>query len=592
MGEHSEKTGRNDPCPCGSGRKFKRCCGSVATSEPQSAELARLLRTGRDHLAARRYEEAVGALLRAAQLAPDRAALFADLGKACLFTQRLPEAVQCLRRSIALQPGEWATHQDLGHALHRSGDLAGALTAHRRALEFAPVGRRTEVHGRVGDLLLALGRPEEAAAAYEGAREASPGTTAGRLAGAKATLLLRPRGAEEQLRDLLARDPSSAEAHLVLGLVLSEAGRFDEAGASFERSLALAPGQATAHHGLVATRRMTEADRPVVSRILARLEGTDLAGPQRMTLHFAAGKALDDLGEYSAAMQQFDAANALRGQLSAFDPRDFERRVDGILARFTRDFFTRHARLLEAPGEADETPVLVLGMPRSGTTLIERILSSHPSVAGGGELGFWNDHAPALIAAPLEELLAKAPPLRDAYRRLLSSVGPDAARVTDKMPFNFLWAGLVHALFPRARIVHCRRSPLDTCLSIYQTHFAQHWGFASDRSHLVAYYRQYLRLMDHWRAVLPVDRFIDVDYEEATGQPESTARRLIAFCGLPWDPSCLLPERNTDAVRTASKWQARQPIYKSSVERWRHYEPWLGALRELGAPLPSPPPPG
>jgi hypothetical protein len=156
--------------------------------------------------------------------------------------------------------------------------------------------------------------------------------------------------------------------------------------------------------------------------------------------------------------------------------------------------------------------------------------------------------------------------------------------VTDKMPFNFLWVGLVHALLPKARIVHCRRNPVDTCLSIYSTYFAEHWGFASDRGDLAAYYRQYVRLTDHWRTVLPADRMIDVDYELAIAAPEETARRLIAFCGLEWDPACLRPERNTDAVQTASRWQARQPIYRTSVERWRNYEPWLG---ELGTLLPA-----
>jgi hypothetical protein len=152
------------------------------------------------------------------------------------------------------------------------------------------------------------------------------------------------------------------------------------------------------------------------------------------------------------------------------------------------------------------------------------------------------------------------------------------------MPFNYLWIGVVHRLFPGARIVHCRRNPLDTCLSIYTTNFNRHLPYASDRRDLAWYYREYLRLMEHWRAVLPSDRFLDVDYEEATAAPEATARRLIAFCGLEWDAACAQPERNPDAVKTASSWQARQPVYRRSVERWRNYEPWIG---ELGGLLPT-----
>jgi hypothetical protein len=296
-----------------------------------------------------------------------------------------------------------------------------------------------------------------------------------------------------------------------------------------------------------------------------------------MMLHFAAGKVLDDLRDYGAAMEHFDAANGIRRRIAPFDASEFARGVDGLVARFTRDFFAKNAAL----GSDDETPILVLGMPRSGTTLIERILSSHPQVGGGGERSFWNENAPAWVSAPTSKLAAGAEGLRASYLGLLRGVAREALRVTDKMPFNFLWVGLVHVLLPKARVVHCRRNPVDTCLSMYSTYFAQHWGFASDRRDLAAYYRQYVRLTDHLRTVLPADRMIDVDYEQATASPEETARRLIAFCGLDWNQACLSPERNADAVRTASRWQARQPIYRTSVERWRNYEPWLGELREL-----------
>jgi hypothetical protein len=149
------------------------------------------------------------------------------------------------------------------------------------------------------------------------------------------------------------------------------------------------------------------------------------------------------------------------------------------------------------------------------------------------------------------------------------------------MPFNFFWVGLVHMLFPNARIVHARRSPVDTCFSIYATAFTATWGFASSPEDLAWYHRRYVRLVEHWRTVIPSDRLLDVDYEDLVAEPEETARQLIAFTGLEWDAACLRPEDNRDAVRTASSWQARQPIYQSSVGRWRHYEPWIGELRAL-----------
>jgi tetratricopeptide (TPR) repeat protein len=541
------------------------------------ASIEPVLRLAHGLLKGGRYADAIPALLQAAELLPDNPVVFDDLGRAYLLTRRLPEAVAALRRSIALRPAFARTHSSLGLALAQSGDYEGALAAYGRAIQLEP--RLAEAHGRAADILLRKGRRDEAVAAYERAFEVAPETTFGRLCGAKAMVTQDRAGeAEARLRQLLARDPSSSEAHLVLAHLFTETGRFDEAAASFERSIELAPWQATAHHGLVSSRRMTEADRPLVARIEARLAAADVAERQRMTLHFAAGKALDDLHDYAGAVAHFDAANELRRRLSPpFDRAYLVQRVDRILARFTRELFAEH----EAMGQGDETPVLVLGMPRSGTTLVERIVSSHPRVGGGGELPFWNEHGSAWADVEMGKLAGAADGLRNDYLRVLRRIAPAALRVTDKMPFNFLWIGLVHLLFPNARIVHCRRNPIDTCLSIYATQFIQSWGYASERGDLAFYYRQYLRLMEHWRAVLPPDRLLDVDYEDTTAAPEETARRLIAFTGLDWDPACLLPERNPGAVKTASTWQARQPIYRSSVERWRHYEPWLGELRGL-----------
>jgi len=556
------------------------------SSSAPSGALANALRIARGHLEARRYADAIAPLKQAALLAPNDAAMLHELGVACLFAQRLPEAVGWLRRSIELEPTVARVHFELGLALAQAGNENGALAALRTAT--ALDAKLAEAYGQAADILRRKNRVEDAASSYEQAFHASPASAYGLLCKGKA-LAARGRASEAELclKEVIVRasaDGSDAcwriEAELVLGHLLIEAGRFEEAGAAFERSIDLAPWQATAHLGLVTSKKITRDDQPIVDRIVKRLEDDDLAERQRMMLHFAAGKALDDLCEYGAAIEHFDAANRTRQKIAPFDRSEFARGVDALVARFTRDFFAENAAL----GSGDETPILVLGMPRSGTTLIERIISSHPYVGGGGERSFWNENAPGWVSASTVKLAARAERLRGSYLRLLRGIAPDALRVTDKMPFNFLWVGLVHALLPKARIVHCRRNPVDTCLSIYSTYFAEHWGFASDRGDLAAYYRQYVRLTDHWRTVLPADRMIDVDYELAIAAPEETARRLIAFCGLEWDPACLRPERNTDAVQTASRWQARQPIYRTSVERWRNYEPWLG---ELGTLLPA-----
>jgi hypothetical protein len=219
-------------------------------------------------------------------------------------------------------------------------------------------------------------------------------------------------------------------------------------------------------------------------------------------------------------------------------------------------------------------------MPRSGTTLVEQIVSMHPEVGAGGELNFWNQRGPAWSGSAADEdaFLAKA---AADYLGVLRAIAPTAARVTDKMPFNFLWAGLIHVAFPRAIIIHCRRAAVDTALSIHQTHFHPSMPFPTGGSELVAYFHSYQRLINHWRSVLPADRFIDVDYEDLTRAPEPVIRRIIAACGVAWHDACLRPESNPRAVKTPSKWQTRQPIYGTSVARWRRYQPWLGSLRAL-----------
>jgi LPS sulfotransferase NodH len=287
-------------------------------------------------------------------------------------------------------------------------------------------------------------------------------------------------------------------------------------------------------------------------------------------------------------MQHFDAAEAVRRSSVPFDSAAFTIEIDRLIARCTPKLIARAPQV----GSRDATPVLILGMPRSGTTLVEQIVSMHPEVGAGGELNFWNERGAAWhrsIAAENEtpvvptenqatEFLAKA---AADYLGVLRAIAPKAARVTDKMPFNFIWAGLIHLAFPRAIIIHCRRAAVDTALSIHQTHFHPGLAFPTGGAELVAYFRSYQRITDHWRSVLPPDRFLEVDYEDLTRAPEPVIRRIIAACGLTWHDACLRPESNPRAVKTPSKWQTRQPIYRTSVARWRRYEPWLGPLRAL-----------
>jgi hypothetical protein len=304
----------------------------------------------------------------------------------------------------------------------------------------------------------------------------------------------------------------------------------------------------------------------------ANLDRLDLLPDHRMALDFALGKVHDDLGEYAEAMRYFEAANRIDYVSRKLDRAAQSRRIDRLIADSPPGFLGRRPDF-ETP---DETPVLIVGMPRSGTTLVEQILSSHPAVAAGGELTYWSDVSRSLLDK--NERVEVARRLATDYLALLGRISPDATRVTDKLPFNYEQLGLVRQVLPRAFVLHCRRHPVDTCWSIFTTYFRSR---LADRGDLVFFYRQYERIMAHWRSVLPAERFFEIDYESLVADPEPLTRRLVAFCGLEWDEACLAPHRNRRPVTTASLWQARQPIYRGSVARWRRYEPWLGELHEL-----------
>ena len=376
----------------------------------------------------------------------------------------------------------------------------------------------------------------------------------------------------------MALDPGNAMAHDLLGNLLAEFGRFEEARECFQRVIAIAPLLAGSYYDLVRCRPGTREDDDLLQRMEAALDTPGLEAAQRLRLHLALGKAADDLGDYALAMQHFDAADEVRRGSTPFDSAAFPIQIDRLIARCTPELIARGPEL----GSGDARPVLIVGMPRSGTTLVEQIISMHPEVGAGGELHFWNERGAAWQRSGTEgnekAFLGKA--VAD-YLRVLREIAPKAARVTDKMPFNFLWAGLIHIALPRAIIIHCRRTSIDTALSIHQTHFHPSLAFPTGGAELVAYFRGYQRLIGHWRSVLPSDRFIEVDYEDLTREPEPVIRRIIAACGLAWNDECLRPESNPRAVKTPSKWQTRQPIYRTSVARWRRYEPWLGPLRAL-----------
>ena len=520
-----------------------------------------------------RFDEAIAALREALRLSPYDPVIYSDIGTLCLLTNRGDSALDCFENAIGLNPRFAVAHYNLGATLEQQGRGQEAIASLRCAIKLLPT--LGQAHSRLGNLLLAQGEREEAMACFRraGALLTSPADRDME----QAKLLLaegRPGEAETSLRRAISLDPSNSLGYVILGDLLGEAGRFEEAVTMLRRATELDPDRVGPYHSQIVYTKISEADRPLLDRMEAMLARPGRSDFDRTLLHFGLGKAQDDLGDPAGAIRHFDQANSIEHGRLAFDRAAFANQVDALIETFTVDFFTR-----DPAASLSELPVFILGMPRSGTTLVEQILSAHSAVAPGGELTFWAERGPP-GSAPDVDLSASTSASAD-YLASLRAIAPDAARITDKNPFNFLWIGQIHLALPQARILHCRRHPIDTCLSIYFTRFATSQPFAYDRGDLAFYYRQYARLMAHWRKVLPPDRLLEIDYEALTADPEQMTRQMIAFCGLDWDPSCLAPERNPRVVRTASVWQARQPVYRSSVERWRRYEPWLGELLDL-----------
>ncbi|HZU91915.1 MAG TPA: sulfotransferase, partial [Stellaceae bacterium] len=486
-------------------------------------------------------------------------------------------AIPLLREIVAREPRATDALNQLAALLHGNGQGAEAIALCERALAIEPDDPQTLRN--LGLACLAEHRFAEAIAALRQAVLRAPRALPPRLDLARALSQCGEREAAELcLREALALMPDHPELYHRLGNLLQEHGRFAEAIAAFDEVIALAPRRTAVYLDRVYSKKTDADDAPLLARMCALLGETGLTDQDRANLHFALGKTADDLGSYAAAMRHFDEANRLKRRGRPFDRSAFAGTIGRLIRSFNADLFARNGAL----GSDSELPVLIVGMPRSGTTLVEQILSCHPQIGAGGELVFWGQRAGAVGLAASGRLAPEtARRLAADYLALLRRAAPAARRVTDKMPQNFLHLGLVHLLFPHARIIHCRRNPIDTCLSLYSIQFTQPLDFAYDRGDLVFYYEHYARLMAHWRNVLPAERLLEIDYERLVADCERVSRDMIAFLGLAWDEACLSFERNERALRTASLWQARQPLFTGSLARWRRYEPWLGEFLRL-----------
>jgi tetratricopeptide (TPR) repeat protein len=529
----------------------------ISLGQFQAAEDAcrALLRRNRSHLEALhclgalhqragRHEEAVPLFEKVIRLAPGNVSAHGNLVDSLAALDRLEEAEDVADKALKLIPDSAAASRSLAGACHRLGRYADAVACGRRAVALEPTA--VENHLGLGISLRALGRSAEALACYDEA------------------VRLRPN------------DPVILASR---GNVLGDMGRFDDAVASYRQSIRLRPDYAPTWQMLCSVRRFKRYDGEV--KAMEELyEASTTPAEHRMSLAFALGKVFEDLHDYERAFGYFAEGNRIRRTLAPYSIDTDAALIARLKAAFDASFFASRRDV----GRPDPRPIFVLGMPRSGTTLIEQILASHPLVHGAGELVDLEAVCKRVMNGLPESVrtLSAADWQRMADRYLTRLRGRDASKpfVTDKMPDNFLRIGMIATMLPQARIVHCVRDPLDTCVSCYRNVFAAsglRWSY--DLADVGRYYRLYAELMDHWRTVLP-GRIIDVRYEELVADPEAAIRRLLAACGLEFDPACLAFHRAERAVLTRSLAQVRRPVYRDSLQAWKRYGRHIGPLIE------------
>jgi len=498
---------------------------------------------------------------------------------------KLPEAEACYRRGLAADPNCAASHFGIGLVARLAENPDAAYPYFKQAVVLDP--ENATYWSELGSCLSKIEQHHAAAIAFENA-----------IARKQDDVVLLTNAAWAFYRDdrvdlafqtyeqALKIDPRNVQALFGLGQQHFSLGDLDEAKKCFSKALKSDPSSALAFFRLVDLSEDPDELSKLLKGIARAASGAE-KNEQTARLHFAAGKACGRLKQHDDAFAQFATGNAILRSLVQFDREDVRTRIDGLIEAFQPDVFET---LSEAATDSAQ-PVFIVGMPRSGSTLVEQILSSHPDVEDAGELTkLWNTACylkenggavryPRDIArfqpGPLAELGA------DYLKALRQGRSNKALRITDKLLGNFLHVGLIGILFPNAAIVHCRRDPMDSCLSSFTQMFqvSRDLAYTNDLTDLGFYYRQCERLMAHWREVLPKP-MLEIEYEVMVANQEEVSRRLIEHVGLPWSDSCLEFYNTKRNVQTASYMQVRKPIYTSSVESWRKYEEHLSPLRE------------
>ena len=495
-----------------------------------------------------KLSEALSAYEQALKLNPQYMMAYTNLGNIYLLQDKYEKAREINKQALALDPDFVTAHINLGVICQAEGNFDIAKAHYERAIEIDP--KQIDAYTNLANIYLLQDQ-------YEKAREIN--------------------------NKALALDPDFATAHSNLGVIYQAEGNFDLAIDHYKHAIEIDPKQVDAYFGLATLKNNAVDKNKLIAQAEKLLTDRDINQRNKARLHFVLGKLKDDNGSYDEAFVHYKTGNDIKHSVSKYQLKKHEYEAKKLVEYFTPALINKFS----AYGSDSELPVFILGMPRSGTTLVEQIISSHPRVRAAGEQGFFVRAANKMSAYLetqkdypncLDELnQSTAGMICDEYLNLLTNYSSEALRITDKMTANFLHLGMINMLFPRAHVIHCHRNPVDTCLSIYFQDFMSEVPYAYDLEEIGHYYCQYEHIMTFWKVNLSIP-IMDIAYEDLIDNQIEQSRELIEFIGLEWDERCLDFYKTKRAVLTASNWQVRQPVYKSSVNRSEHYLKYITPL--------------
>ncbi len=553
----------------------------ILQAEPNNA--AALHTLGLSHYMVRRYDKAIEHITRAIQFDDSNPQYFCNLAESYRRSRQTDKAIEMFEKSLALKPEYLTAHLGMANVLRDMNRRPEAIARYRLALALDPT--YAKAYNYLGSMYLEQDRKEDAIAMLRKAVALEPNYIEARLTLGNA---LDADGqldeAKQVYQDIIEIAPNKPAAHNNLANLLKSQGYMDEAVVHYEKALAANPNNVQAYYNL-SRARPAKADDAEIARMEDMLKDPDIPESDLVNVHFTLGKIYDDLGRHDEAFSHYKAGNDKDKRAAPFDAKIQGVLIDRLRKTFTKRLFSRR----QGFGCESDAPVFIVGMPRSGTTLTEQVLASHSQIFGAGEL----DQANRLINAITAEISGTTPypecageldavtacRLGDSYVSYVKRLSGNSPYITDKMPGNFMHLGFIALLLPNARIIHCRRQPMDSCLSNYFQHFAAPMPFANNLESLGHYYQAYEKIMAHWHEVLPLP-ILDVQYEEMIADHEGMCKRIVDFCGVDWEKACMQSHKTLRTVKTASTWQVRQPLYNTSVERWRLFDKHLKPLKK------------